>query len=52
VDYPDWDPLLGGHVTLERFFHYIMLHFESHASDIRQALGKDSNQYENEGSSG
>ena len=42
VDYPNWDPLLGWHVTLERLFHYIELHFESHASDIRQALSKDS----------
>ncbi len=38
VDYPDWDPLLGGFVTLERLFHYISLHFETHAKDIRQAL--------------
>ena len=52
VDYPDWDPLLGGHVTLERLFHYIKVHFESHASDIRQALGKDSDQYEREDSRG
>jgi hypothetical protein len=52
VDYPDWNPLLGEDVTLERLFHYIKLHFESHASDIRQALGIDSKQYENEGSSG
>jgi hypothetical protein len=39
VDYPDWDPLLGSFVTLERLFHYIKLHFESHAKDIRRALG-------------
>jgi len=52
VDYPDWDPLPGGHVTLERLFHYIKVHFESHAGDIRQTLGKDSDQYENEGSRG
>lgn len=52
VDYPDWDPLLEGQVTLERLFHYIKLHFESHANDVRQALGIDSNQYENEDSSG
>ena len=38
VNYPDWDPLLGGFVTLERLFHYIKLHFESHARDIRLAI--------------
>ena len=52
VDYPDWGPLLAGHVTLERLFHYIKLHFVSHAGDIRQALDKDSDQYKNEGSRG
>jgi uncharacterized damage-inducible protein DinB len=36
--YPDWDPLLSGYVTIERLFHYLKLHFESHAEDIRQAL--------------
>lgn len=35
VNYPDWDPLLGGNMTLEGLFHYIKVHFESHASDIR-----------------
>ena len=52
VGYPDWDPLLGGYVTLERLFHYINVHFESHASDIRQASGKARDQYENEGPRG
>ncbi len=52
VDYPDWDPLLGGPVTLEKLFHYIKVDFESHTSDIRRALGKDSDQYESEDSRG
>jgi hypothetical protein len=38
VDYPDWDPMLSGYVTIERLFRYITLHFESHAQDIRLAL--------------
>jgi hypothetical protein len=37
--YPDWEPLLSDYVTIERLFHYLSLHFESHADDIRQALG-------------
>lgn len=35
LNYPDWDPLLSGEVTLERLFHYIKLHFEAHAKQIR-----------------
>lgn len=38
VDYPDWDPMLAGFVTLERLFGYISLHFESHAKEIEDAL--------------
>jgi len=38
VDYPDWDLLLSGYVDLERLFHYISLHFNAHASEIRDAL--------------
>lgn len=34
LNYPDWDPLLSGEVTLERLFHYIKLHFEAHAEQI------------------
>lgn len=41
VEYPGWDPMLSGHVTLEYLFHYIKRHFESHAVDIRQSLGID-----------
>ena len=35
LDYPDWDPMLAGEVTLERLFRYIKLHFEHHAAEIR-----------------
>jgi len=38
MDYPDWDPLLSGHVTLERLFHYPAQHFESHAEQLRNNL--------------
>jgi hypothetical protein len=37
VDYPDWDPMLSGFVTLERLFHYIRLHFDAHAEEIKAA---------------
>ena len=37
MDYPDWDPLLSGHVTIERLFHYPALHFESHAEQIQSS---------------
>jgi hypothetical protein len=36
--YPDYDPLLSGEVTIERLFHYIKLHFEVHAGQIRESL--------------
>jgi hypothetical protein len=38
VDYPDWDPLLSGEVTLERLFHYIKTHFDLHAGQIRRIV--------------
>jgi hypothetical protein len=38
MDYPDWDPLLSGYVTLERLFHYPALHFQAHAEEVRQRL--------------
>ena len=38
VEYPDWDPMLSGDVTLERLFHYIKAHFESHDAQIRQIV--------------
>ena len=38
VDYPDWDPMLSGFVSLERLFHYIRLHFDAHAEEIRAVV--------------
>lgn len=35
LNYPDWDSLLSGEVTLERLFHYNKLHFDVHAVQIR-----------------
>jgi hypothetical protein len=34
VRYPSWEPYLSGDVTLERLFHYVEHHFESHALDL------------------
>jgi hypothetical protein len=39
ADYPDWDPMLSGFVSLERLFQYISLHFEAHTQEIEAALG-------------
>ena len=41
VEYPDWDPMLSGQVTLERLFHYIRLHFDTHAEEIRTVLNSE-----------
>ena len=41
VEYPDWDPMLSGQVTLERLFHYIRLHFDTHAEEIRSVLNSE-----------
>ena len=38
VEYPDWDPMLSGFVSLERLFHYIRLHFDAHAEEIRAVV--------------
>lgn len=38
VEYPGWDPMLSGFVTLERLFKYISLHFNAHAQEIEEAL--------------
>lgn len=38
LDYPGWDPLLSGHVTLERLFRYLRMHFQCHAEQIRAAM--------------
>ena len=41
LNYPDWDPLLSGEVTLEQLFHYIKAHFDGHAAQIRKVLSYD-----------
>ena len=38
MEYPDWDPLLSGQVTLERLFHYVTVHFNWHAAQVEGAL--------------
>lgn len=38
AEYPGWDPLLAGEVTLAGLFHYVRAHFESHATQIRERL--------------
>ena len=37
-EYPDWDPMLSGYVTLERLFRYLTIHFEVHEEQVRQGL--------------
>jgi hypothetical protein len=37
--YPDWDPLLTGEVTLEKLFHYVKAHFDSHAQQLTLIIG-------------
>ena len=39
LEYPGYDPLLSGEVTVERLFRYIKLHFEIHARQIREKMG-------------
>jgi hypothetical protein len=38
LEYPDWDHLLSGMVTMERLFHYVKAHFDSHEEQIRSAV--------------
>lgn len=38
LDYPGWDPMLSGFVTLERLFHYVSDHFRAHAADLESVL--------------
>jgi len=41
VQYPDWDPILSGFVTMEGLFHYIQQHFKAHAAEVLAALDSD-----------
>jgi hypothetical protein len=38
ANYPGWDPLLSGKVTLEQLFGYVAAHFRVHEQQIRRAL--------------
>jgi len=38
LNYPDWDPLLSGEVTLERLFRYVKVHFDAHAAEIPKRI--------------
>jgi uncharacterized damage-inducible protein DinB len=38
LQYPDYDPLLSGAVTVERLFRYIRIHFDVHAGQIHRIL--------------
>ncbi|MGD9404610.1 MAG: DinB family protein [Anaerolineae bacterium] len=37
-EYPDWDPMLSGMVTIERLFRYLADHYKVHAEQVRQGL--------------
>ena len=37
-EYPDWDPLLSGYVTMERLFRYLAIHYSVHEEQVRQGL--------------
>lgn len=43
ADYPGWDPMLSGFVTLETLFHYPARHFQAHAAEVQKAVGRDNN---------
>ena len=47
-EYPDWDPMLSGTVTIERLFHYLAEHFEVHAAQVRQGLAGEAPALEKE----
>lgn len=38
LNYPLWDPLLAGDVTVEYLFGYIKRHFDSHAAQLVKTL--------------
>lgn len=38
LEYPGWDPMLSGFVSLETLFRYPRRHFEAHREDVRQSL--------------
>ena len=48
VDYPDWDPLLSGEVNIERLFHYVKVHFDSHAERLMEIVEAQNHSLGNE----
>lgn len=42
AEYPGWDPMLDGFVTLERLFHYPTQHFQVHAEELSDLVDQDS----------
>lgn len=40
LEYPDYDELLTGVVTVERLYRYITIHFNVHAEQIRKIIEK------------
>jgi hypothetical protein len=34
----DWDPFLSGEVTIEKLFHYVKAHFDSHAEQLKRQV--------------
>lgn len=38
ADYPGWDPILSGFVSLEKLFRYPAAHFEAYGKEIVQKL--------------
>lgn len=39
AEYPGWDPMLSGFVTLERLFRYPNEHFQAHKKELEVVLG-------------
>jgi len=37
LEYPDYDELLSGVVSVEKLYRYITIHFDAHAEQIRKA---------------
>ncbi len=38
AEYPGWDPMLNGFVSLETLFHYPARHFQAHAAEVQKAV--------------
>jgi len=40
LEYPDYDELLTGNVSVEKLYRYITIHFKVHAEQIRKSIGE------------